>query len=64
MPGLWLQSPVAMATTARWRTAFSDVIDLIGVVWVIPVAILAVGAPVALVGALAVWVGRLIRHAF
>jgi hypothetical protein len=53
-----------MTTTPRWRTALSDAVDLIALVWVIPVAILAVGAPIALVGALAVWVGRLIRHAF
>jgi hypothetical protein len=53
-----------MTTTPRWRTALSDAFRLLGVVWVIPVAILAVGAPIALAGALAVWIGRLIRHAF
>lgn len=53
-----------MATTPRWRIAVADGVRLLAFVWVIPVAILAVGAPIALVGALAVWIGRLVRHAF
>ena len=53
-----------MTTTSRWRNAVADALRLLAVIWVIPVAILAVGAPVALAGALAVWIGRLVRHAF
>jgi hypothetical protein len=53
-----------MTTTPRWRIAISDAAGLLAVIWVIPVAILAVGAPIALAGALAVWIGRLVRHAF
>jgi hypothetical protein len=53
-----------MPTTPRWRIAVSDAVGLLAVVWVVPVAILAVGAPIALAGALAVWIGRLVRHAF
>jgi hypothetical protein len=53
-----------MNTTPRWRIALADGANLLAVVWVVPVAILAVGAPIALLGALAVWVARLVRHAF
>jgi hypothetical protein len=43
---------------AQWTTGFMDAIQLLGVVMIVPVAILLVGAPVALAIALAVWVAR------
>ena len=62
-PGARL-TPSSMTTTRRWRTALADTAALLAVVWVIPVGILLVGAPVALALALLLWVGRLLRGAF
>jgi hypothetical protein len=43
---------------AQWTTGFGDAIQLLGVVMIIPIAILLVGAPVALAIALVLWVAR------
>jgi len=53
-----------MTTAERWRTGLADAAALLAVVWVVPAGILLVGAPVALVIALLLWVGRLVRGAF
>ena len=53
-----------MTTTGRWRTALADLAALLAVVWVIPVGILLVGAPVALAIALLLWLGRMVRGGF
>jgi hypothetical protein len=50
-----------MTTTRRrgqWTTGFMDAIQLLGVVTIVPIAILLVGAPVALAIALVLWVAR------
>jgi hypothetical protein len=52
-----------MTTTGRWRTRLADAAALLAVVWVFPVGILLVGAPVALAIALLLWIGRLVRGA-
>lgn len=53
-----------MTTTGRWRRALADTAALLGVVWMVPVGILLVGAPIALGIALLLWLGRLARGAF
>jgi hypothetical protein len=53
-----------MTTTARWKTALGDAANLLAVVWMIPLAILLVGAPLVLTLAVLLWVGRLVRAAF
>jgi len=53
-----------MTTPGRWRAALADTAALLAVVWVIPVGILLVGAPVALAIALLLWIGRQVRGAF
>ena len=48
---------MAAATEAPvWKTILIDSVGLVLVVWTIPVAILLVGAPIALVVALARWI--------
>ena len=37
----------------------SDAVQLIALVWLVPFAILVVGAPIALIGAALVWLARL-----
>lgn len=39
-----------------WKTILVDSLGLVVVVWSIPVAILVIGAPIALVVALARWI--------
>jgi hypothetical protein len=58
-----LDSRQTMTTTGRWRSALADAAALLGVVWMVPVGILLVGAPVVLVVALLLWLGRLARAA-
>lgn len=48
----------------RWRTALADAVALIAVVWSIPLAVLLVGAPIALAITLALWLGRSALGAF
>lgn len=43
----------------RWKTVFMDSLELLALVWSIPLAMLAVGTPIALAIALLVWLGRL-----
>jgi hypothetical protein len=43
---------------AQWTTGFMDAIQLFGVVMIVPIAILLVGAPVALAIALVLWIAR------
>jgi hypothetical protein len=53
-----------MTTSGRWRSALAEAGALLGVVWMVPVGILLVGAPIALAIALLLWLGRLARGAF
>ena len=53
-----------MATPGRWRRALADTAALLGVVWMVPVGILVVGAPIALAIAILLWLARLARGAF
>jgi hypothetical protein len=53
-----------MTAMERWRARLADGAALLAVVWVIPLGILLVGAPVALAIALLLWIGRLARSAF
>jgi hypothetical protein len=55
---VWLDSRQTMTTTGRWRRALADAAALLGVVWMVPVGILLVGAPIALAIALLLWLGR------
>jgi hypothetical protein len=59
-----LDSRQTMTTTGRWRRALADTAALLGVVWMVPVGILLVGAPIALAIALLLWLGRIARSAF
>jgi hypothetical protein len=52
-----------MTTTGRWRAGFADAAALLGVVWMVPLGMLLVGAPVALAIALVLWLARLARGA-
>jgi hypothetical protein len=45
-------------------TTLMDGVMMLGVVWTIPVAVLAVGTPVALAVAFLLWLVRLALHAF
>lgn len=51
---------------ARWgvRAALADGADLLALAWGLPVAILVVGAPLALAVAVLLWLGRLALGAF
>jgi hypothetical protein len=53
-----------MTTAGSQRTWFRDAVELLAVVWTIPLAILLVGAPIALAAALLLWLARLARSAF
>jgi hypothetical protein len=48
----------------RWRTALMDVVEMLGVVWSLPLVVLLVGGPIALTIALLLWLGRLALGAF
>lgn len=48
----------------RWSSALMDSVELLALVWSIPLAMLLVGAPIALAIALLVWLGRLALSAF
>jgi hypothetical protein len=48
----------------RVRAVLSDAADLLALVWLIPLAILVVGAPFALFGAGLLWLARLSRAAW
>lgn len=48
----------------RWSTALADSVALLAVVWSIPLAVLIVGAPIALAITLALWLGRSALGAF
>jgi hypothetical protein len=52
-----------MQIRTRWPTAIADVMALVAIVWTVPLAILVVGAPLALLLAAGVWVARLLRGA-
>jgi hypothetical protein len=41
---------------SRWKTILVDAVGFAAVIWVLPVAILVVGAPIALVVAGILWV--------
>lgn len=47
-------------TATRWSTGLVDAIQLIGLALTVPIAILLVGAPVALTIALVLWVARMV----
>ena len=48
----------------RWSTVLMDAVDLLAVVLSVPLAVLLVGAPIALTIALLIWLGRLALNAF
>ena len=48
----------------RWSTALTDSVALLAVVWSIPLAVLLVGAPIALAITLVLWLGRFALSAF
>ena len=47
-------------TTRRWATGMMDALQLLGLVLSIPIAIVIVGAPVALAIALLLWLVRMV----
>jgi hypothetical protein len=49
----------AMQPRRWWRTVVMDSVQLLALVWSVPLAMLLVGAPIALALALLVWLGRL-----
>jgi hypothetical protein len=53
-----------VATLRTERTWVRDTVELLAVVWTVPLAILLVGAPIALAIALLLWLARLARSAF
>lgn len=53
-----------MTTLSSERTWLREALALLAVVWTVPFAIILVGAPVALVIALLLWLARLARSAF
>ena len=53
-----------MKTRGRWASAIQDAVDGLAVVWSIPVAMLLVGAPIALAIGAVLWLGRWARAAF
>ncbi len=48
----------------RWRTAIADSVDLLAIVWSIPLVMAVVGTPVVLTIALLLWLARLASSAF
>lgn len=42
----------------RWSTALTDSVTLLAVVWSLPLAVVLVGAPIALAITLVLWLGR------
>ena len=46
--------------TRRWTTGLTDVLQLVGLAVSLPIAILLIGAPVALAIALVLWLGRML----
>ena len=48
----------------RWKTLLTDSVELLGLVWSIPLAMLLVGTPIALAIALLLWLGRLALGGF
>jgi hypothetical protein len=50
-------------TAKRWATGLMDAIHLLGVAVSVPIAILMVGAPIALAIALLLWLSRMMRAA-
>ena len=40
---------------SRWKTILLDVVGFVAVIWIVPVAILLIGAPIALVVAGILW---------
>ncbi len=48
----------------RWTTVLTDSVELLGLVWSIPLAMLLVGTPIALTIALLLWLGRLALSGF
>jgi hypothetical protein len=49
---------------SRWRVAAEDSIELLALVWSIPLAMVVVGTPIALAVALLLWLGRVTLSAF
>jgi hypothetical protein len=50
-------------TARRWTTGLMDAIHLLGMALSVPIAVLLVGAPVALAIALLLWIARMVRAA-
>ena len=50
-------------TTTRWTTGLMDAFQLLGVAVIAPIAVLLVGAPVALAIALLLSIARMVRTA-
>jgi hypothetical protein len=57
--GARLDGVRAMQPRRWWRTVLMDSVQLLALVWSVPLAMLLVGAPIALAIALLVWLGRL-----
>jgi hypothetical protein len=53
---------VSNSSALVWKTAFTDSLGFVLVVWSIPVAILIVGTPIALAAALGIAFMRWILH--
>jgi hypothetical protein len=52
-----------MNRTRRWRAALANLLALLAVVWAVPVAIVLIGAPLALAIAAVLWIARVARGA-
>ena len=48
-------------TTSRWTTGLMDAIRLLGMAASVPIAVLFVGAPIALAIAGLLWIARMVR---
>jgi hypothetical protein len=46
------------ATASRWRTILVDGLGFIAIIWAIPIAIVVIGAPIALIVKLVLMVAR------
>jgi hypothetical protein len=55
---------VSRAGTLRWHTPLEDGLWLVAVAWSVPVAVLALGIPIALAIVLLLWAGRAALGAF
>jgi hypothetical protein len=48
----------------RWSSVLMGSVELLAVVWSVPLAVLLVGSPIALTIVLLLWLGRLALNAF